>query len=161
MWKTYGIKDEWPVTCEPFIKWVVEDKFSNVRPDYEKVGVQFVPDVKPYEEMKLRLLNAGHSVLGILGAIHGHKTINACMEEETFVAYLRAYMDEEAGPVLDEVKGIDLNKYKESLQERFANPNIKDSVNHICSESSAKLPIFMIPTLQDNLVGKGSIKFAT
>ena len=159
--KTYGIKDEWPVTCEPFIQWVIEDKFSNGRPDFEKVGVQFVPDVKPYEEMKLRLLNAGHSVLGILGAIHGHKTINACMEDETFVTYLRAFMDKEVSPVLGEVKGIDLNKYKDSLQERFANPNIKDSVSRICSESSAKLPKFMIPTLQDNLMGKGSIKFAT
>ena len=76
---TYGIKDEWPVTCEPFIQWVVEDNFSDGRPEFEKVGVLFVPDVKPYEKMKLRLLNAGHSVLGILGAIHGHKTINACM----------------------------------------------------------------------------------
>ncbi|GBF20700.1 mannitol 2-dehydrogenase [Arenibacter sp. NBRC 103722] len=158
---TQGIKDEWPVTCEPFIQWVVEDKYSNGRPEFEKVGVQFVPDVKPYEKMKLRLLNAGHSVLGILGAIYGHKTINACMEDETFVTYLRAYMDEEASPVLDEVKGIDLNKYKDSLQERFANPNIKDSVSRICSESSAKLPKFLIPTLLENLAGKGSIKFAT
>ncbi len=82
---TYGIKDEWPVTCEPFIQWVVEDAFSNGRPDFEQVGVQFVSDVRPYEKMKLRLLNAGHSVLGILGAIHGHKTINACMEDQTFV----------------------------------------------------------------------------
>ncbi|MGB5818875.1 MAG: mannitol dehydrogenase family protein [Saonia sp.] len=159
--KNYGIKDEWPVTCEPFIQWVVEDKFSDGRPEFEKVGVQFVTDVKPYEKMKLRLLNAGHSVLGILGAIHGHKTINACMEDETFVTYLRAFMDKEATPVLDALKGIDLNAYKDSLQERFANPNIKDSVSRICSESSAKLPKFLIATLQDNLAGKGSIRFAT
>ena len=159
--KTHGINDEWPVTCEPFIQWVIEDKFSNGRPDFEKVGVQFVPDVKPYEEMKLRLLNAGHSVLGILGAIHGHKTINACMEDQTFVTYLRAFMDKEVSPVLEEVKGIDLHEYKNSLQERFANPNIKDSVSRICSESSAKLPKFLIPTLQENLSGKGSIKLAT
>ncbi len=158
---TYGIKDEWPVTCEPFIQWVVEDKFSNGRPEFEKVGVQFVPDVKPYEKMKLRLLNAGHSVLGILGAIHGHKTINACMEDETFVTYLRAFMDKEAGPVLDEVEGIDLNEYKDSLVARFANPNIKDSVSRICSESSAKLPKFLISTIEENLARDGSIRFAT
>lgn len=159
--ETYEIKDEWPVTCEPFIQWVVEDKFSNGRPEFEKVGVQFVPDVKPYEKMKLRLLNAGHSVLGILGAIHGHQTINDCMEDETFVAYLKAFMDKEASPVLDEVKGIDLKAYKDSLMERFANPNIKDSVSRICSESSAKLPKFLISTLQENLEQEGGIKYAT
>ncbi|WP_405397637.1 mannitol dehydrogenase family protein [Maribacter sp. Asnod2-G09] len=158
---TYGLKDEWPVTCEPFIQWVIEDNFSNGRPEFEKVGVQFVPDVKPYEKMKLRLLNAGHSVLGLLGAIHGHPTINACMEDDLFVTYLRAFMDEEATPVLDQLEGIDLTAYKDSIQERFANPNIKDSVSRICSESSAKLPKFLIATIQDNLANGGSIKFAT
>ncbi|MBQ4914709.1 mannitol dehydrogenase family protein [Maribacter sp. MMG018] len=157
--ETYGIKDEWPVTCEPFIQWVVEDNFSNGRPEFEKVGVQFVPDVKPYEKMKLRLLNAGHSVLGILGAIHGYPTINACMEDPTFVTYLRTFMDREATPTLDEVKGIDLNDYKDSLQARFANPNIKDSVSRICSESSAKLPKFLFETLQENLTAERSIDF--
>jgi len=159
--ETYGVTDEWPVTCEPFIQWVVEDTFSNGRPAFEKVGVQFVPDVKPYEKMKLRLLNAGHSVLGILGAIHGHKTINACMEDETFVAYLRAFMDTEATPVLDALEGIDLNAYKDSLQERFANPNIKDGVSRICSESSAKLPKFLIATLEENLATGGNIDYTT
>ena len=159
--KTYGIIDGWPVTCEPFIQWVIEDNFSDGRPEFEKVGVQFVPDVKPYEKMKLRLLNAGHSVLGILGALHGYKTINACMEDKTFVTYLRSFMDIEVTPVLDEVKGIDLNQYKDSLEKRFANPNIKDSVSRICSESSAKLPKFLIPTLQENLAEERNIEFAT
>ncbi|MGB5359337.1 MAG: mannitol dehydrogenase family protein, partial [Eudoraea sp.] len=159
--KTYGLKDEWPVTCEPFIQWVVEDKFSNGRPAFEKVGVQFVPDVGPYEKMKLRLLNAGHSVLGILGAIHGQKTINACVEDELFASYLRAFFDEEATPVLGDIEGIDLTDYKNSLLERFANPNIKDSVIRICAESSAKLPKFLIPTIHENLATGGSIKFAT
>jgi len=157
----YGVKDAWPVTCEPFIQWVVEDKFTNGRPAFEKVGVQFVPDVGPYEKMKLRLLNAGHSVVGILGAIHGHPTINACVEDEVFANYLRAFLDVEATPVLGAIKGINLEDYKDSLLIRFANPNIKDSVSRICSESSAKLPKFLIPTIQENLAIGGSIKFAS
>ena len=157
----YDIKDEWPVVCEPFIQWVVEDKFVNGRPPLEKLGVQFVPDVTPYEKMKIRLLNAGHSVLGIPGAIHGHPTINACMEDVVFAKFMRAFMDKEATPVLDAIEGIDLEQYKDSLEERFANPNIKDSVSRICSESAAKLPKFLIPTLQENLAKGGSIDYAT
>lgn len=159
--QNYGVQDAWPVTCEPFIQWVVEDKFSNGRPAFEKVGVQFVPDVGPYEKMKLRLLNAGHSVLGLLGALHGHPTINACVEDELFASYLRAFLDHEATPVLGNIEGIDLEDYKDSLLERFANPNIKDSVSRICTESSAKLPKFLIATLHENLATDGSIKFAT
>ena len=157
----HRVDDAWPVTCEPFIQWVVEDKFSNGRPPFEKVGVQFVPDVGPYEKMKLRLLNAGHSVLGILGAIHGHPTINACVEDKVFATYLRAFFDQEAAPILGDIEGIDLETYKDSLLERFANPNIKDSVSRICSESSAKLPKFLIATIHENLAKGGSIKFAT
>jgi len=157
----YSVQDAWPVTCEPFIQWVVEDKFSNGRPAFEKVGVQFVPDVGPYEKMKLRLLNAGHSVLGLLGALHGHPTINACVEDELFARYLRTLLDEEATPILGDIKGIDLTDYKDSLLERFANPNIKDSVSRICAESSAKLPKFLMPTIHENLATGGSIKFAT
>ena len=157
----YGLKDEWPVVCEPFIQWVVEDKFVNGRPPLEELGVQFVPNVTPYEKMKIRLLNAGHSVLGIPGAVHGHPTINACMEDAVFAKFMRAFMDKEATPVLDAIEGIDLEKYKDSLEERFANPNIKDSVSRICSESAAKLPKFLIPTLQENLASGGSIDYAT
>jgi len=159
--QNYGVEDAWPVTCEPFIQWVIEDKFSNGRPALEKVGVQFVPDVEPYEKMKLRLLNAGHSVLGILGAIYGHPTINACVEDEVYANYLRAFLDKEATPILGNIEGIDLEGYKNSLLERFANPNIKDSVSRICSESSAKLPKFLIATIHENLAIGGSIKFAT
>ncbi|MEO0470569.1 MAG: mannitol dehydrogenase family protein [Bacteroidota bacterium] len=158
---THALTDEWPVICEPFIQWVVEDRFSNGRPALEEVGVQFVPDVTPYEKMKIRLLNAGHSVLGIPGAIHGHASINACMDDPVFARFMRKFMDEEATPVLDPIEGIDLTAYKDSLEARFANPNIKDHVSRICSESSAKLPKFLLPTLQENLAEGGSIQYAS
>ncbi|GJM44136.1 MAG: mannitol 2-dehydrogenase [Gemmatimonadota bacterium] len=156
-----GLRDEWPVTCEPFAQWVIEDQFANGRPAWEEVGVHFVADVTPYEKMKIRLLNAGHSVLGWLGAIHGHKTIDGCVADPLFATYLRRFLDVEATPVLDPVEGIDLERYKDELVGRFGNPNIKDSVARICLESSAKLPKFLIPTITENLAQGGSIRFAT
>jgi len=157
----YDMQDKWPVVCEPFIQWVVEDDFSDGRPQLENVGVQFVPDVTPYEKMKIRLLNAGHSVLGITGAIHGHPTIDACMHDEVFAKFMRGFMDKEVTPILGSIEGIDIKEYKDNLEIRFSNPNIKDSVSRICSESSAKLPKFLIPTLTENLKKGGSIKYGT
>ncbi|MEP2619253.1 MAG: mannitol dehydrogenase family protein, partial [Marinomonas sp.] len=95
-----GLEDQWPVVCEPFHQWVIEDDFSNGRPAWENVGAQFVADVTPYETMKIRLLNAGHSVLGLLGSIHGHETIDGCIADPLFATYLRQFMDVEATPVL-------------------------------------------------------------
>ncbi|MBK1725190.1 mannitol dehydrogenase family protein [Thiocystis violacea] len=156
-----GLTDAWPVTCEPFTQWVIEDNFSHGRPAWEQVGAQFVADVTPYEKMKIRLLNAGHSVLGLLGSIHGHETIDGCVADPLFATYLRRFMDIEATPVLDPVEGVDLEAYKDSLIERFGNPNIKDNLARICLESSAKLPKFLIPTIHENLARGGSIQYAT
>lgn len=156
----FGLDDGWPVTCEPFCQWVIEDNFSNGRPEWETVGAQFVPDVTPYEKMKIRLLNAGHSVLGLLGSIHGHATIDGAMADPLFAQYLRTFMDIEATPVLDAVEGINLDDYKDSLIQRFGNPNIKDGLARICLESSAKLPKFLISTINENLERGGSIKYA-
>jgi hypothetical protein len=156
----FGLHDKWPVTSEPFEQWVIEENFCNGRPEWERVGVHFVDDVTPYETMKLRLLNAGHSVLGLLGSIHGHATINECVADELFPKFLRGYLNLEATPTLDAVDGIDLDAYKDTLIERFGNPSIRDSVARICLCSSDKIPVFMVPTINANLRTGGSIKYA-
>lgn len=151
------IDDQWPVVCEPFIQWVIEDDFAAGRPAWEKVGAQFVENVVPFENMKLRLLNAGHSVLGMLGALHGYKTIDEAARDEDFKIFLRAFMDKEASPTLGDLGNIDLEKYKESLIERFQNIYIKDLIARICLESSAKIPIFLLPTIKAQLKNGGDI----
>ncbi len=156
----FFIDDQWPVVCEPFIQWVIEDKFAAGRPAWEKVGAQFVENVVPFENMKLRLLNAGHSVLGMLGALHGYKTIDEVARDEEFKVFLRAYMDEEATPTLGDLGDIDLPAYKNSLIERFQNIYIKDLVSRICLESSAKFPIFILPTIKAQLKQNGNIEKA-
>lgn len=158
--EVFGVRDAWPVPCEPFLQWIVEDNFCNGRPHLEKVGVTFVSDVTPYESMKLRLLNAGHSVVGLLGAVHGYETIDACVNDPVFAAYLRRFLDVEAAPPLEAVEGVDLDTYKESLLRRFGNPAIRDTVSRICSFSSDKLPKFLLPTIRANLASGGSIAYA-
>ena len=158
--ETFGLIDEWPITCESFSQWVIEDNFSNGRPNWDLAGAQFVQDVTPFEKMKIRLLNAGHSVLGLLGSIHGYSTIDETVSDQDFANYLSAFMDLEVTPLLDELDGIDLVAYKETLIERFSNPNIKDSLARICSESSAKLPKFLIATITENLAVKRDCSLA-
>lgn len=149
--QNFGVIDEWPITCESFSQWVIEDNFSDGRPNWDLAGAQFVTDVTPFEKMKIRLLNAGHSVLGLLGSIHGYGTIDETVSDKDFSDYLRAFMDLEVTPLLDELDGINLEQYKDTLIERFSNPNIKDSLVRICSESSAKFPKFIIATVHENL----------
>ncbi len=157
----YGIEDAWPVVCEPFIQWIIEDNYSNGRPDWESVGVQFVPDVGPYEKMKIRLLNAGHSLLGFLGSLYGCNTVDETVRIPLFRSFLREFMDHEVTPVLGQVEGIKIEDYKDSLIQRFGNPNIKDQLSRICLESSAKIPKFLLPTIKEQLGRSGQIKRST
>lgn len=154
----YGIEDKWPVVCEPFIQWIIEDNYSDGRPDWESAGVQFVQDVTPFEKMKIRLLNAGHSLLGIPGALHGYTFIHEALQDQLFAMFLRDFMDNEVTPVLDEVPGINLNMYKNSLFERFGNTQVKDKVARICLQSSAKIPKFLIPTILDQIKADGPVE---
>jgi len=146
-----GVIDSWPVTCEPFHQWVIEDKFCQQRPAWEKVGAQIVNDVTPYETMKIRLLNASHTVMGILGSLRGYQTIEQTISDPLFATVVSNFMDNEVTPILDDVPGIDLSDYKRTLIARFANPNIKDSLARICSQSASKVSTFLVPTIVENL----------
>ena len=96
----YGIADGWPVVCEPFTQWVLEDHFPAGRPPLERAGVQLVPDVEPYELMKLRLLNASQQALGYAGYLAGYRYAHEATADPAFAAMLLRYMRTEAVPSL-------------------------------------------------------------
>jgi mannitol 2-dehydrogenase len=147
--EVYGIIDNWPVVAEPFLQWVIEDSFTLGRPALEKVGVQFAPDIAPYEKMKLRLLNASHSIMGYLGYLCGYQYIHEIAADARFSQLVRFYMKHEARPTLDQVPGIDIDVYCATLIERFKNPAIKDQTLRICRNGSAKIPGFILPVIED------------
>jgi len=143
----HGIEDAWPVVCEPFVQWVLEDKFVNGRPAWEKVGVQFTDDVAPYEEMKLKLLNSSHLALTYLGTLRGYRYVHETMEDPLIRRYVQRYMDDDVTPQLAPVPGIDLAQYKRTLIERFSNRAIADQLERVCSDGSSKFSKFSVPTI--------------
>ncbi|WP_440972580.1 mannitol dehydrogenase family protein [Pseudomonas koreensis] len=150
----HAVDDAWPVVCEPFVQWVLEDKFVNGRPAWEQVGVQFTDDVSPYEEMKIKLLNGSHLALTYLGFLKGYRFVHETMNDPLFVRYMRAYMDLDVTPQLAPVPGIDLSDYKDTLVARFSNQAIADQLERVCSDGSSKFPKFTIPTI-NRLIADG------
>jgi mannitol 2-dehydrogenase len=147
----HGVDDCWPVVCEPFEQWVLEDHFTAGRPPLEAAGVQLVQDVEPYELMKLRLLNASHQALCYPGCLAGYHFAHEVSADPVFVSYLLAYMDREATPTLAPVPGVDLATYKLQLIERFGNPAVRDTLARLCAESSDRIPKWLVPVIHDNL----------
>lgn len=153
----FGIEDGWPVVCEPFTQWVLEDRFQAPRPPLEAAGVQMVEDVEPYELMKLRLLNASHQALCYFGYLAGYRYAHEVCQDPLFIDFLLAYMVNEGTPTLAPVPGVDLDDYRHTLIARFANPEIKDTLARLCAESSDRIPKWLLPVIHDQLASGGEV----
>jgi mannitol 2-dehydrogenase len=147
----FGIEDAWPVVCEPFVQWVLQDRFPAGRPAWDSVSVQLVPDVQPYELMKLRLLNAGHQVICYLGYLAGYRYTDEVCSDPLFADFLMRYLESEASPTLPAVPGVDLAEYRRLLLSRFANPHVRDTLARLCAEGSDRIPNFVLPVIRDRI----------
>jgi len=157
----FGVDDGWPVVCEPFTQWALEDSFGAGRPPFEDVGVQVVPDVIPYELMKLRLLNASHQGICYFAWLAGYRLVHDAAQDPLFARFLLAYMEKEATPTLAEVPGVDLREYQHQLIDRFSNAQVRDTVARLCAESSDRIPKWLLPVIRRNLETGGDILLAT
>jgi mannitol 2-dehydrogenase len=154
----FGIEDRWPVVCEPYTQWVLEDAFTAGRPPYNQVGVQLVDQVEPYELMKLRLLNGSHQAIAYFGYLADYRLVHEAAQDPLFQAFLLGYMDSEATPTLEPVPGVDLDGYKHTLLERFSNPQVRDTIARLCAQSSDRIPKWVLPVVRQQLAAGGEIK---
>ncbi|ASY63981.1 Multiple polyol-specific dehydrogenase [Sinorhizobium sojae CCBAU 05684] len=150
----YGIDDAWPVFCEEFKQWVLEDDFPQGRPALEEVGVQFVSDVAPYEHMKIRILNGGHAAIAYPAALLDIHFVHEAMEEPLIRAFLAKLEHEEIIPVIPPVPDTDLKDYYSLIEKRFSNPKIGDTIARLAQDGSNRQPKFILPSTADRL-GRG------
>ncbi len=154
-----GIDDRWPVVCEPFEQWVLEDVATRRPfPPYADVGARVVADVRPYERMKLRLLNAGHQVIAYFGRLSGHRFVHEAVEDPLIRELLVGYLVEEATPTLTGVPADELAVYRDALVERFGNPSTGDTLERLATYASDRLPKFLLPVVRAQLATGGEIR---
>ncbi|MDJ0684449.1 MAG: mannitol dehydrogenase family protein [Alphaproteobacteria bacterium] len=149
--KTIGADDAWPVMAEPFSQFVVEEHFPLGRPDWEKHGVTMTDDVGPYENMKLRMLNGGHSTLAYLGYLAGYETVAQVIADTDMRTFIHDMMAEEIAPTLAMPDGVDLDAYRDALLSRFSNTALKHRTWQIAMDGSQKLPQRLLNTIRDRL----------
>lgn len=149
--KQIGLRDEGMVICEPFSQWVIENKFANSRPAWEKGGALLVDDVRIFEKIKLRLLNGSHSLMAYTGYLAGFEYIYQVMQAPAFVNMVTRYMAEDAGVTINPPAGFDIESYKQQLRDRFANRALKHRTWQIAMDGSQKLPQRILESLRENL----------
>jgi mannitol 2-dehydrogenase len=149
--ENFGIADNWPVFCESFRQWVLEDNFPAGRPALEKVGVQFVKDVAPFEHMKIRILNGGHATIAYPAALLDIHFVHEAMENSLVRGFLEKIERDEIIPIVPPVPDTDLNDYFKLIDRRFSNPKIGDTITRLCLDGSNRQPKFILPSAADRL----------
>lgn len=134
-----GFRDEAAIETETFSQWVIEDHFPAGRPAWENAGVSFVKDVRPFESMKLRMLNGAHSMIAYAGFLSGHRYVADVMNDTALNSLVRRHLDA-AAQTLPPMPDIDLADYRDALIERFANPHLKHQTYQIAMDGTEKLP---------------------
>ncbi|MEM8852289.1 MAG: mannitol dehydrogenase family protein [Pseudomonadota bacterium] len=153
----FGVADNWPVFCEDYIQWVMEDAFPAGRPPLEEAGVTFVADVSAHEAMKIRILNGGHAVIAYPAALMDIEYAHEAMAHPLVCAFLNAVERDEIIPHVPEVPGTDLIAYLAKTTSRFANPKVADTVRRLCFDGSNRQPKFIVPSVRDRLSAGGTI----
>ena len=151
-----GVKDAVPVMSESFIQWVIEEDFCNARPEWEKVGVQMVESVAPYEEAKIRILNASHSCIAWAGTLVGYRFIHEGTHDPVIRRFAHDYVSDDVIPCLIP-SPIDLAAYRDVVLDRFGNSAILDSNQRVAMDGYAKIPGFIAPTFRERLAKDESI----
>ena len=158
--KATGWNDAVPVMSESFVQWVIEDDFCNGRPAWEKVGVEMVDSVDPYEEAKIRILNASHSCIAWAGTLVGYQFIHEGTHDPAIRQMAWEYVTNDVIPCLstpEKPSPIDLAAYRDIVLERFGNPAIQDSNQRVAMDGFSKIPGFIAPTLRERLQQNASV----
>ncbi|RZL68051.1 MAG: mannitol dehydrogenase family protein [Variovorax sp.] len=158
--KATGRDDPAAITGESFIQWVIEDRFIAGRPEWERVGVQLVDSVQPYEEAKIRLLNATHSCIAWAGTLIGLKYIHEGTHTPAIRKMAYDYVTDDVIPVLGAPGApspVDLPAYRDVVLERFGNPAIRDTNQRVAMDGFSKIPGFIAPTVHERLARNESI----
>jgi fructuronate reductase len=156
-----GVRDEALVVAEPFIQWVIEDEFAGARPAWEQAGAVLTDDVAPWEQAKLRMLNATHSMLAYLGGLRGYETIAEAVRDAELAELAGDLMAYDVIPTLTPPEGLDLTAYGASVLERFANPALKHRTAQVAMDGSVKLPVRLLGTVRDRLEAGAGPRFAS
>lgn len=149
--REFGIVDDWPVITEPFRQWVIEDAFCNGRPPLERVGVQFVDDVGPFQTVKKRVLNGTHCAVGHLGSLAGLSTTDEVLADPDLGRYAVRLMKAEIRPLLPQPPGVDLDRYVGRTVERLANPRMGDELSRLARRGSTKVVDYLLPSVREAL----------
>jgi fructuronate reductase len=151
------VQDPSALAVEAFWEWVIEDRFADSADAalLAAQGVRVTPEVHVYEDAKLRMLNGSHTAMALIGAVTGRPFIADGIGAPHIRSFVHGLMTHEVAPHLQRRDWAD---YRDALIERFANPHLRHSVHQIATDSSLKIPLRWVPSIEAQLAQGQSIE---
>ncbi|QMV39987.1 tagaturonate reductase [Cohnella cholangitidis] len=145
----WGYEDGLLCTAEPYHLWAIEGE-----PELDEelpfnrsgLNVQWVEDLKPFQQRKVRILNGAHTLMTPIGILHGVEHVRELMEHEKLGAFVRSTVYEEIIPSLP-YPAREMRDYADAVFERYLNPYIRHRLADIAMNSISKFKTRLIPSL--------------
>jgi fructuronate reductase len=134
-----GYRDRAAAACEPFRQWVIESRFAGRVPRWDLAGAVFVEDVTPFEQLKMRVLNAAQSTLAYLGVLAGQEHTCDAVSDPVLAGFVRRMLMRESVSTLPPVPGISPEAYVEQSLGRLRNRAIRHRCHQVATDGSRKL----------------------
>lgn len=157
--KDLSYVDQWPVSAEPFSQWIIADNFAGEKPPFDQVGAVFVEDIAPFENMKLRFLNAGHSIAAALGYLKGEQYIHQALAHSEILNFVKQTLLNNVLPVCKIPAQQNGQVYIEDVITRFQNSALPYAVLQVGTDSSQKIQQRLFPSIDDALAQNSDSKF--
>ncbi|AYM19937.1 mannitol dehydrogenase family protein [Agrobacterium tumefaciens] len=150
-------EDLLPATCEPYTKWVVEDRFCAGRPPMEEAGVEFRSDISAYEAVKGRLSNAAHMMMCFPSLLLGHRFVHEGMTDPLIPRLLRNFWDLDVLRLVEPPVGYSTADFTNGVIARFSNPLIKDRLLRVAGDGVSKINVFHSKTLKQLIEARADL----
>ena len=157
--KELGYTDDLLVAGEYYHSWVVQGDATVVKElpfSQTDLQVEFVDDLAPYRDMKVRILNGAHTSMVPVGYLAGIRFVEEAMNDETVSGFIESLLREEAAKTLnfsDQVK----KKFISDVLDRFRNPLLKHKLMSISLNSTSKFKARLLPTMKDYIALEGKL----
>lgn len=150
--KTIGYNDPQLVAGEYYHSWIIQgDEIIQEELPFAQtnLNVQFVKDIRPYREMKVRILNGAHTSLALVGYLAGLRTVKEVMDNEKQEQFVNEILFNEIVKTLPNFTELELETFVNSVLDRFRNPSLKHYLINITLNSTSKFTARLYPALRE------------
>lgn len=151
------------IMSEPYRLWAIETNRPATRSLLSfaacNEGVVIADDIHTFRELKLRLLNATHTLTCGLAHLCGFATVKAAMADEVFESFISSLVFDEIVPLVvsENISKEEAVAFGKQVLDRFRNPHIEHLWLSITAQYTSKMQLRVVSLLQKQYSQKRGI----